>query len=171
MVRAGRALMLALALLWGVADPAPAQSTGRALGGASLGVAGGAVVTFSAIVWRARFQREYLESAEDLVHWTSLPMVVTPAVGVVFGLAGRPALVGSFVGSVAGMVAGSVAGAGVGWIVSRTPESPWAGGVIGAGIGLSLGGIAGGLREWSRDENAELDFPEVLRLSVRVPVP
>lgn len=171
MIRAGRALVLALALLGGAPDPAPAQSTARALGGAALGVAGGAVVTFSAIVWRARFQRDYLESADDLVHWSSLPMIATPAVGVVFGLAGRPALEGSFIGSITGMVAGAAVGAGVGWLASTTPESPWAGGVIGAGVGLTLGGLAIGLRAWSRDEDAELDLPDFLRFSVRVPVP
>lgn len=171
MSRAGRSLLLALALLAAGAAPTPAPAQAeRVAGGAALGVAGGAVVTISAIVWRARFQREYLDSVDDLIHWQTLPMIAAPAAGVVFGLAGRDAVMGSLVGSVSGMLLGAATGAGLGWIVSATPESPWAGGVIGAGAGLTLGGLLGGLRAWSRDENAKLELPPQLRLGISIPV-
>lgn len=170
MSRVVRSVLVALALLSALAGPAPAQAE-RVAAGAALGVAGGAVVTLSAIVWRARFQREYMDSADDLIHWQTLPMIAAPAAGVVFGLAGDDALGASFAGSVTGFVLGAAAGAGIGWIVSTNQESPWAGGVIGAGAGLTLGGLLGGLYAWSRDEGAELDLPRPLRLSIRVPVP
>ncbi|MBW3631152.1 MAG: hypothetical protein KY464_17920, partial [Gemmatimonadetes bacterium] len=58
----------------------------RATTGAVLGIFGGVVITLSAIVVRARFQHEYLESVDNLIHWQSAPMVLAPAAGVIFGL-------------------------------------------------------------------------------------
>ncbi len=162
-------LLLALLLMPLTTMPTLAQ-VGRAAIGGAVGVPGGAVVTMAVVVARARFQRQYLDSAEDLIHWQSVPMIAGPATGVVFGLAGKDALVGSIVGVTAGTVVGAAVGAGIGWIASPTPESPWSGGVIGAGIGLTLGGLLGGLRGWSRDEDPDIPFPDVLRLGFSVPV-
>jgi hypothetical protein len=162
-------LVLLCACLVGTrAAPATAQAERAALG-AAVGVAGGAVVTLSAVVFRARFQREYLDSVDDLIHWQTLPMIGAPAAGILFGLAGREAHIGSIVGSTGGMLAGAAVGSGIGWIVSHTPESPWAGGVIGAGVGLTVGGLYMGLRGWSRDEDARLDYPGFLRFGLIVP--
>lgn len=150
--------------------PAAAQER-RAAVGAVVGAGGGAVITLSAIVARARFQQRYVDSADDLVHWQSIPMIAAPAAGILFGYAGHDAHVGSIVGSTSGMVVGALIGSSVGWAVSRQPESPWAGGVIGAGVGLALGGLAGGIIAWSRDDDAEIGFPDALRFSFSVPAP
>jgi hypothetical protein len=165
-----RVTLLALALLPIGAAPAPAQWV-RATLGAGVGVAGGTVVTLSAIVARARFQQEYIDSVEDLIHWQTIPMIAAPAAGIVFGLAGHDAQVGSIVGSSSGLVAGAALGAGLGWLLSDQQEWPWAGGVIGAGVGLTVGGLAGGLLAWSRDEDADLGFPDALRFGLSVPAP
>lgn len=168
-----RASILGLLLLVGVGGAPgqlPAQAD-RALVGAGVGVAGGAVITLSAIVARARFQREYVDSVEDLLHWQSLPMVITPLVGVGFGLAGEEAQKGSIVGSTAGMLVGAAAGAGIGWMLSGQQESPWAGGVIGAGVGMVLGGVGLGLASWARDDDPDIEFPEFLRFGLSVPLP
>lgn len=138
--------------------------------GAGIGVAGGAVVTISAIVFRARFQREYLDSFEDLIHWQTLPMIGAPAAGVIFGLAGEQALGGSIMGSTTGMLAGAAVGSGIGWLVSPLPEAPWAGAAIGAGVGLTLGGLYFGIRGWSREEDPGIDLPGFLRFGLSVPV-
>jgi hypothetical protein len=161
------ALLLLLPLL---PLPAPAQAARAAIGGAT-GVAGGAAVTLATVVARARFQREYLESVDDLIHWQSAPMIAAPTAGVLFGLAGEDALKGSIVGSSTGLVIGGAVGAGLGWVFSKDPEGPWAGGVIGAGVGLAAGGLLGGLRAWSEDEDADLAFPNELRFAFTIPVP
>ena len=135
----------------------------RAVIGAVVGILGGVVITLAAVVVRARFQHEYLESVENLIHWQTVPMVLAPAAGVMFGLAGADALKGSIVGSVGGMAVGAGLGAWVGSLLVDYPEGPWAGGMIGAGVCLSAGGLLLGFRAWSRHEHAELDFPRHLR--------
>ncbi|MQA91252.1 MAG: hypothetical protein GEU90_13645 [Gemmatimonas sp.] len=170
----GRRLVAMLMVVISTAGANPEELSAQAqrpVIGAGAGIAGGVVITLSAIVARARFQREYIDSVEDLIHWQSLPMIAAPAAGVTFGLAGRDALVGSIVGSVSGMAIGTAAGAGIGWLVSRNQESPWAGAVIGAGVGLSVGGLALGLIRWSEDDNPDLSFPSVLRFELSVPLP
>lgn len=167
-----RTILLTLVLLL-VAAPgfprAAAAQVARAAGGAAIGVAGGAVITLSIVVARARWQGEYLESVDDLIHWQSTPMLLTPAVGVMFGLAGKEPFLGSVRGSVGGMVVGSAVGAGLGWALATSPESPWAGAVIGGGLGMTLGGLALGLRAWSRQEDD--DGPsQPVEIGVRIPL-
>ncbi|MEX2584527.1 MAG: glycine zipper 2TM domain-containing protein, partial [Gemmatimonadota bacterium] len=150
--------------------PAEAQQLTRPVVGAGVGVAGGAVITLSAIVYRARFQREYIDSVDDLIHWQTLPMILAPAAGVTFGLAGQDALMGSIVGSTSGMLVGAASGAGLGLLLSSEPEWPWAGGVIGAGLGMSLGGLALGFHRWAEDEDPDVDFPTILRFNITLPI-
>ena len=157
-----------LALLPGTTKGAAAQAGQAAIGGA-VGVAGGAVITLSIIVARARFQAEYLEGADDLIHWQSVPMLLTPAVGVMFGLSGSRPLTQSVIGSTSGMLLGTALGAGIGWVVSESPEAPWAGGVIGAGAGMTVGGLLLGIRAMLRDKDDGEPSPPV-RLGVRVPL-
>ncbi len=165
-------LLLAILVVLLATAPAPAEAQlRRATLGAGVGVAGGAVITVSTIVARARFQREYIDSVEDLLHWQSIPMVVTPAVGTLFGFAGHEALVGSIIGSTSGMLIGAAAGAGIGWLASEAPEWPWAGGIIGAGVGMTIGGLAMGISRWVNDDDPDLGFPEVLRLQYSIPLP
>lgn len=160
--------LVLIAMAFGRWSPTPAVAqVGRMAVGAGVGVAGGGVITLAVIVARARFQNVYIESADDLIHWQSLPMILTPAVGAVFGYVGRDALVGSIIGSTSGMVAGALIGAGVGWLASETPESPWAGGVIGAGVGMTLGGLALGIRGWVQEDNEDNGPSEGVRIGVR----
>lgn len=170
MVRAIGGFLVVLSLISATAAPAPAQVR-RAAIGAGLGLVGGTAVTLAAIVARARFQQEYIDSVDDLIHWQSVPMIAAPAAGVLFGLAGNEALEGSVIGSTAGLVFGAATGATVGWLLSTQQEAPWAGGVIGAGLGMTLGGIGGGLFEWSRDESSDLPFPRALRFAISIPAP
>ena len=163
------ALLLALASLPGGISAVAAQ-VGRAAIGGAVGAAGGAVITLSIVVARARFQSQYLESMDDLIHWQSMPMLLTPAVGVAFGLAGRDALAASVVGSASGMVLGAAIGAGVGWIGSPQAEGPWAGAVIGAGAGMTVGGLVLGIRAWLREGDEDEENAEPLRVGVRIPL-
>ena len=164
-------ILLAAAVLL---SPAPARAQGqigRAAIGAGLGVAGGTAVTVAAVVARARWQREYLDSAHDLVHWQSVPLIAGPIAGVVFGLAGDEALRGSLYGSLGGMVIGGALGAGAGYILSEQQEWPWAGGLIGAGLGLAAGGLVFGVKEWTQDPAPSIDFPDFLRVGITIPLP
>lgn len=163
-------LAIAVALLVGSAEPAPAQYELQAIG-AAIGVAGGAGVTMGIVVARARWQRVYLDSADDLISWQSAPMIIAPALGILFGTAGEDALLGSIAGSTTGLVAGAAVGAGLGWLLSNEQEWPWAGGVIGGALGMTVGGILNGLSAWSRDDDPNLPFPKELRFNISVPVP
>lgn len=148
--------------------PVAGQQVGRAAVGGAAGVAGGTVITLSVIVARARFSDVYLDSVEDLVHWQTLPMIVTPAVGAFFGWTSGEALRGSLIGSTGGMLIGTAVGAGIGWLASDQPESPWAGGVIGAGLGLTIGGVLMGARGWAESSGDNDARP--VRLGVTVPL-
>lgn len=163
-------LAIAFVLLVGGAEPMPAQQYELPAIGAAVGIAGGAGVTLGIVVARARWQRVYLDSADDLIHWQSAPMIIAPALGITFGLAGEDALLGSIAGSTMGLVGGAAVGAGLGWLISNEQEWPWAGGVIGGALGMSLGGILNGLSAWSRDDDPNLPFPKELRFNISVPV-
>jgi hypothetical protein len=162
-------LLCVLVLFNGLRQSAAAQ-VGRATVGGAVGVAGGAVITLSVVVARARWEDVYLDSAEDLIHWQSAPMLLTPAVGVFFGLSGRDPLVASVIGSSAGMLAGAAVGTGLGWMLSSAPEWPWAGGVIGAGVGMTIGGLAMGTRALLRKHSdGAADLPAA-RIGILVPL-
>jgi hypothetical protein len=141
------AAVCALVLLLLAPRPASAQLR-RAVVGGALGTAGGVATTFSIVVARARFERAYLESPGDLVHWESIPIIAGPTAGVVFALAGEDVLEGGIRGSVAGLLIGTGTGVGLGALLSREPEWRWAGGVIGGGLGVSFGGFLGAVLSW-----------------------
>ena len=96
-------------------------------------------------------------------------MLAAPAAGILFGLAGEDALVGSIVGSSSGMVVGAGVGATLGYLLSAEQEWPWAGGVIGAGVGLTIGGVGLALARWSADDNPGVPMPDI-SLSLSVPI-
>lgn len=154
------------------ARPLLGQATQAAIGTA-VGVGGGAVITMSAVVARARFEGRYLESIEDMIDWQSVPMILTPAVGLFFGLGGTKPLNASIVGSVSGMAVGAALGTGIGWLAATDQEAPWAGGVIGAGAGMVVGGLFLGGRAWLEGRK-EGDPPEgsgdPVRIEFRLPI-
>lgn len=161
-------LLLALVLVPFAIRPGEAQTVKRAALGGALGVAGGAATTFSLVVARARFERAYVESPGDLVHWQSIPLIAGPTAGVVFALAGEDVLEGSIRGSLVGMALGVGTGAGLGALLSREPEWRWAGGVIGGGLGVSLGGLLGAMLAWRGLDGATA--PADVRVEVRLPL-
>jgi hypothetical protein len=168
LLKASCIALLALSL---VPRPAEAQRLARVAVGGSLGVAGGVGVTLAAITFRARFMGEYLHAPGDLIHWQSAPMIGGPAAGVLFGWLGEEELKGSIVGSMGGLVVGAGVGAGLGWVFSNEPESPWAGGVMGGGLGMVAGGLAGGFLAWrSGGEDGGAPPPPVEVVLLRIPL-
>lgn len=169
---AGYAFLLALAQVPLPVRPLAGQATKAAIGTA-VGVGGGAVITMSAVVARARFEGRYLESVDDLIDWQSLPMLLTPAVGLFFGLGGAKPLNASIVGSVSGMAIGAAVGAGIGWLSASDQEAPWAGGVIGAGAGMVVGGLFLGGRAWLESRKNKDDpgtAEDAARIEFRLPI-
>ena len=165
------AFLIALAQMPMPAKPLLAQATKAAIGTA-VGVGGGAVITMSIVVARARFEGRYLESVDDLIHWQSVPMILTPAVGLFFGLGGAKPLNASIIGSVSGMAIGAAVGAGIGWMAASDQEAPWAGGMIGAGAGMVVGGLLLGGRAWleSRKDEEPGEPGEPARIEFRLPI-
>lgn len=163
---------LAGALVASGVEPAVGQSgpLRRAAIGGALGIGGGSVATLAVIVARARIQRKYLDSPDDLVHWQTLPAIAGPVSGVVFGVAGDRVLWGSVLGSTSGMVAGAAVGAGLGAILSDDPEWRWGGGVIGAGVGVSVGALVGAFLGWEKTEDMEQAETTSIPISVRIPL-
>jgi hypothetical protein len=166
MIRVGAAVLTAIVLGLAAARPAEGQAVKRAVLGGALGVAGGAAATFSLVVARARFERAYLESPGDLVHWQSIPLIAGPTAGVVFALAGEDVLEGGIRGSLIGMAVGIGTGVGLGTLLSREPEWRWAGGVIGGGLGVAIGGFLGAVVSWRGLDpgSAPAEAPVVVRI-------
>ena len=163
-------VLVLLALVPSCTQTAFAQVARAGIGGA-VGVAGGAVITMSIVVARARIQNVYLESADDLIHWQSVPMLLTPAVGIMFGIAGKEPLKASVLGSTSGMLLGAGVGGAVGWLTSNDPQVPWAWAMMGAGAGMTVGGLALGIRAWTKDRDADSGGPSLpaMRLGIRIP--
>lgn len=74
---------------------------------------------------RARFEDEYVESFNDVIDWgwRAVPVVVSPIVGLTFGLAGEDPYYGSMAGSAAGLVIGGTVGGLIGRFTSDATES------------------------------------------------
>lgn len=164
------ACLLALCASPLIPRPAAGQEVGRAAIGGGLGVLGGVGVTTALVVARAKLQNRYVHEPGDLIHWKSAPLILGPAAGVAFGLAGEEALRGSVVGSVSGLVAGTAVGAGLGWLLSDDPEWRWAGGAMGGGFGMTIGGLAGGVLGWIDQEKRDVAPAAPVRLMLRVPL-
>jgi hypothetical protein len=126
----------------------------RVIVGGLIGMLGGGIVLLAVVVARANFAGEYLESLEDLLHWQSTPLIAAPALGMMFGYAGRAPLIASLAGSVGGLLLGIGAGAAIGATMDL-PHWPWALGVIGGGAGMMAGGVIFGIREWVRQDVRE----------------
>lgn len=111
------------------------------LGGLA-GVAAGSVIGISLIVAESRYGR-YVHDADDVTGWRSLPVTIGIATGTLLGIYSPHRLETSFYYGVAGMTVGAAAGLGLGSLIWEPPEGRWAGAAIGAGVGLTIGGVAG----------------------------
>lgn len=162
-------LLFAILVLLLAAPPRPATAQEvmpRAALGMGLGALGGVGITVATVVARARFQGEYINEPRDLIHWQSIPMLLAPAAGGVYGIHSWEALRGSFIGSASGFAVGVGVGALVGHLTTETAEGNWAGGAIGGGLGLAVGGLIGGYLGWREHEK---NGTAPLVVEVRVP--
>ncbi|NIP80093.1 MAG: hypothetical protein GWM90_13080, partial [Gemmatimonadetes bacterium] len=117
----------------------------RTAGGGVVGLVAGTGATLGVVVGRARFDEHFMESTRDLVGLPGAPMPVGVAAGGLAGWLGSAPLVGAGAGALVGGAAGVAVGVLAGAAMSDEPEDRWAGGVVGAGIGLWCGLLVGGL--------------------------
>jgi hypothetical protein len=161
-------LLIVSMLLSGNATNAAAQvpPAARAAISGGVGLAEGVIVSLAVIVARARFQNDYVESPRDVLDWgwKAIPVVAAPVAGVAFGLAGDDAFSHSLAGSAAGIAIGASVGGLVGRLTSDAPENTWAGAIIGAGAGLTIGRVLFGVLEWNDGDD---DDPPSMSLVFR----
>ncbi len=140
MRKSSRTLLLALLLL-GSSRAAQAQLWTAALGGLA-GTLSGGYISLSIVVTRAQFGH-YLHEPKEIIGWNSLPVMIGAPVGAALGMWAPDRLGTGFAYGSAATLAGGSAGFLIGWAVSKRPEGKWAGGAIGAGLGMAIGSSLG----------------------------
>jgi hypothetical protein len=162
----GRRLILAACtiatLLAGRAPTAQAQIVSGAVG-AVAGTAAGGYLALSLVVARAQ-RGHYLHDFGDIYGLTSVPVLVGAGTGTTLGILSPPRLWTSVVFGTGGAVLGIPIGMFMGTALSDRPEAKWAGGAIGAGVGMTLGFLFGVLTPQERL------VPKPLRQASAVPI-
>jgi hypothetical protein len=162
----GRRLVLAAGLsaliIAGSNAPAHGQILSGAVGAAA-GTAAGGYLTLSIVVARAQ-TGHYVHDVNELLSWTSVPVLVGAGTGMSLGIWSPPRLWTSVIFGTAGAFAGIPVGMFVGTRLSDRTEAKWAGGAIGAGVGMTAGFIFGVLAP------QEKLVPKPLREAAVVPI-
>lgn len=134
----------------GIGPAEAARIAGRVLGGLVAGLLSGLVLTLAILAFRAAVQSVYLHDFDELVSWIGLPVLVLPIAAVVLSLSEPRTFRGTALGAVVGLVAGAALGAVLGAVLTAEPWWPWSGGILGAGVGLLIGGAGALLRASGR---------------------
>ncbi|HEX6558027.1 MAG TPA: hypothetical protein VF021_01150 [Longimicrobiales bacterium] len=129
--------VLIVMMMGGSSRAAQAQLWTAALGGMS-GTLSGGYITLSIVVARAQMGH-YLHEPHDILDWKSFPVLIGGSTGAALGMWAPDRLGTGFVYGSAATIAGGTAGFVIGWAVSNRPEGKWAGGAIGAGLGMAIG--------------------------------
>jgi hypothetical protein len=141
---------LLLPLCWVLLLLGSTRSAQAQVGPALLGAAGGLLVggytTVTIYVTKARFGR-YLFSTDELLSLRpeTLPVLVGPVAGAWVGAESSTALGRSAAWGALGLAGGAALGGLTGRLLSDADEAPWAGAVIGGGVGLLTGAILGAI--------------------------
>jgi hypothetical protein len=170
MRRTTNALFAAVLLGLPLAAPGTlaAQETNipAALAGGLAGAASGGYIAISVIVAESRAGK-YMHSMQDALGWRSAPVLIGGVTGVVVGATSPDRLLRTVVYGSVGTVAGTGVGVVVGKLIWDGPEAKWAGGAIGAGLGMAIGSSLGLFLPHPGGE----DDPEpAAAASVRIPV-
>jgi hypothetical protein len=123
-----------------------------ALLGGFAGAGSGGYIAISLIVAESRAGK-FVDSVDDVLGWRSAPVLIGGVTGVVVGATDPDRLIRTVVYGSAGTLAGTGIGAVIGKIVWDGPEAKWAGGAIGAGIGMAIGSSLGLFLPMKDDNN------------------
>ena len=118
--------------------PAEAQNLLAGAAGGAAGVAAGGYLSLAVAVAEARAGR-YLTSMEEFLGWRSAPVLIGGATGAAVGLFDPPRLQRTVIYGAGGTAAGLAIGLVLGPVFWDGPEARWAGGAIGAGVGMVIG--------------------------------
>jgi len=129
---------LIVTMLAGGARHANAQRLITGPFGAVAGTLSGGYISLSIVVLRAQFGH-YLHSAEDLMSWNGLPVIIGGSVGTALGVWDPDRLMTGFAYGSIGTLTGGTLGFIIGSVAIDRPEGRWAGGAIGAGLGMAIG--------------------------------
>jgi hypothetical protein len=113
-----------------------------ALLGGIAGAGSGGYIAISVIVAESRAGK-YVDSIDDVLGWRSAPVLIGGITGLVVGATDPDRLVRTVVYGSVGTVAGTGLGVVVGKLIWDGPEAKWAGGAIGAGLGMAIGSSLG----------------------------
>ncbi|MEO5510502.1 MAG: hypothetical protein ABIV28_02530 [Longimicrobiales bacterium] len=139
---------LTAVLLLGLASAKPHELRAQqrnipaALAGGFVGAASGGYIAISVIVAESRAGK-YIHSMKDALGWRSAPVLIGGVTGMVVGATDPDRLLRTVVYGSAGTVAGTGVGVVLGKIIWDGPEAKWAGGAIGAGLGMAIGSSLG----------------------------
>ncbi|HEX6694413.1 MAG TPA: hypothetical protein VF035_06960 [Longimicrobiales bacterium] len=146
MRRIRTALLTLLAVTAGHAvSPATAsaqRSIPAAMVGGVAGAASGGYIAISVIVAESRTGK-YLHSYQDALGWRSAPVLIGGTGGAIIGLTDPDRLWRTMLYGGAGTLAGVGVGVLAGQLIWEGPEAKWAGGAIGAGLGMAIGSTLG----------------------------
>jgi hypothetical protein len=131
-------VILMVLLMLGSSRAANAQRAVTGAFGVASGTLSGGYITLSIVVARAQMGH-YLHSMSDIMSWNALPVLIGGSVGGALGVWDPDRLMTGAVYGSAGAVVGGATGFVVGRVVSKRPEAQWAGGAIGAGLGMAIG--------------------------------
>lgn len=120
----------------------------RGLAGLVGGALAGVVITLGMVVARARIGRVFLHEMAEVVGWTGSGLVLAPVAGVWLALAWPRALGSTAAGAGVGLALGLGLGVVMGAAGSADPAWAWAGGTMGAAVGLVAGALVGFVRRW-----------------------
>ena len=161
-------LWLFLALTAGTSRLAHAQRIITGPFGAVAGTLSGAYITLSIVVARAQIG-QYVHEPQDLFNWEGWPVVIGASTGTALGIWDPDRLMTGFVYGSVGTLAGGTAGFIIGATISDRPEGRWAGGAIGAGLGMAAGSTLGVLAP-NRRMNPFRKDRTVVPITIRIPL-
>jgi hypothetical protein len=148
-------MCLAVSMLVDGSRPARVQAQEKNIGMAALGgVAGagsGGYIAISVIVAESRAGK-YMHSMKDALGWRSAPVLIGGVTGVVVGATSPDRLLRTMLYGSIGTLAGTGLGVVAGKLAWEGPEAKWAGGAIGAGIGMAIGSSLGLFLPQDKDE-------------------
>jgi hypothetical protein len=161
-------ILLVLALLAGGPRESFAQRLITGPFGAVAGTLSGGYITLSIVVARAQLG-DYVHDANDLFDWKGLPVIIGATTGTALGIWDPDRLMTGFVYGSAGTLAGGSAGFIIGTLISDRREARWAGGAIGAGLGMAIGS-SWGVFAPNRKMNPFRKDETVIPLTIRIPL-